>query len=85
MFTDMVTHQRDTFLRLPRLVGLKAFVQDLGSHKSYLNISVNEHKLMRRNGSYVCIKQGLEIPYVATISIQRHKLISKCLLHWRKV
>ena len=39
MLIDMPTHWWSTFLMLQRLADLKCFVQDLGSHKSYLTES----------------------------------------------
>ena len=63
---------------LQRLVDLKCFVQDLGSHESYLTESEQaEVKIMVK---------VLQIPYAATIYFQKQDLTpGECLIHWRKV
>ena len=63
---------------LQRLADLKCFVQDLGSHESYLTESEwAEVKMM---------VEVLQIPYAATIYFQKQDLTpEKCLLHWREV
>ena len=63
---------------LQRLADLKCFVQDLGSHESYLIESKwAEVKMM---------VEVLQIPHAATIYFQKQDLTpGECLLHWRKV
>ena len=62
MSIDMPTSGGSTVLMLQRLVDLKAFVQDLGSQKSYLN----ENEWEEGNE----LAQTLEIPCAATIFLQ---------------
>ena len=71
---DVSTYWRSTILIPYRVVSLKAFVQDLGSQEIYLNqselVEVDE------------MVQVLEIPYTATIFLQKQDLtLGKCLLH----
>ena len=62
---------------LQRLADLKSFVQDLGSHESYLTESEwAEVKMMVK---------VLQIPHVATIYFQKQDLNpGECLLYWEK-
>ena len=61
-----------------RLADLKCFVQDLGSHESYLAESEwAEAKMM---------VEVLQIPRAAAIYFQKQDLTpGECLLHWREV
>ena len=63
---------------LQQLADLKCFVQDFGSHESYLTKSEwAEVKVMVKI---------LQILHAATIYFQKQDLISReCLLHWREV
>ena len=63
---------------LERLVDLKCFVQDIGSHESYLTESEwSEVKMM---------VQVLQIPQAATSYFQKQDVtLGECLLHWREV
>ena len=78
MLIDMLTHLGSTFLMLQRLADLKSFVQDLGSHESYLTKSEwAEVKMM---------VEVLQIPHAATIYFQKQDLTpGERLLHWREV
>ena len=63
---------------LPRLADLKCFVQDLGSHESYLTESKwAEVKMM---------VEVLQLLHAATIYFQKQDLTpGKCLLHWSEI
>ena len=63
---------------LHRLAHLKYFVQDFGSHESYLTESEwAEVKMM---------VEVLQIPHAAAIYFQKQDLTpGECLLHWREV
>ena len=63
---------------LQRLADLKCFVQNLGSHKSYLTESEwAEVKMM---------VEVLQISHAATIYFQKQDLTpGECPLHWREV
>ena len=63
---------------LQRLAVLKCFVQDLGSHESYLTESEwAEFKMM---------VEVLQIIQVATIYFRKQDFTpGECLLHWREV
>ena len=63
---------------LLRLADLKCFVQDLGSHESYLTESEwAEVKMM---------VQVLQMPHAATIYFKKQDFTpGECLLHWREV
>ena len=63
-----------------RLVDLKSFVQDLGSHQSYFTESEwAEVKIMVE-------VPVLQIPHAATIYFQKQAFTpEECLLHWREV
>ena len=78
MLIDMPTRWRSTFLMLRRLADLKSFVQDLGSHESYLTESEwAELKMM---------VEVLKIPHAATIYFQKQHLTpGECPLYWREV
>ena len=66
MLIGMPTRRRSTFLMLQRLVDLKCFVQDLGSHESHLTESQwAEVKIM---------VEVLQIPHAATIYFQKQDL-----------
>ena len=78
MLIDMPTRWRSTFLMLQRLADLKCFVQDLGSHQSYLTESEWAEVKMT--------VEVLQIPQAATIYFQKQDLTpGECLLHWREV
>ena len=63
---------------LQRSAGLKCFVQDLGSHESYLIKSERAEVKM--------LIEVLQIPHAATIYFQKQDLTpGECLLHWREV
>ena len=78
MLIDMPTRWGSTFLMFQRLADLKCFVQDLGSHESYLTKSEwTEVKMMA---------EVLQIPHAATIYFQKQDLTpAECLLHWRNL
>ena len=78
MLIDMPIRWGSTFLRLQRLVDLKCFVQDLGSHEPYLTESEGaEVKMM---------VEVLQLPHAATIYFQKQDLTpGKCLRHLREV
>ena len=78
MLIDMPTRWGNTFLMLQQLADMKCFVQDLGSHESYLTESEwAEVKMMVK---------VLQEPHAATICFQKQVLTpGECLLHWRKV
>ena len=78
MLIDRLTHWGSTFLVLQRLADLKCFVQDLGSHESYLAKSEwTEVKMM---------VEVLQISPAATIYFQKQDLTAgECLLHWREI
>ena len=63
---------------LQRLVNLKCFVQDLGSHESYfIESEWAEVKMMVKI---------LQISHAPTMYFQKQDLIpGECLLHWREV
>ena len=66
MLIDMPTRWGSTFLVLQRLADLKCFVQDLGSHESYLTESEwAEVKMM---------VEVLQIPHAAAIYFQKNKI-----------
>ena len=61
-----------------RLADLKCFVQDLGSHESYLTESEWAEVEM--------MVEVLQISHAATIHFQKQDLtLGECLLHWREV
>ena len=74
----MPTRWGNTFLMVQRLADLKCFVQNLGSHKSFLTKSEwAEFKIMI---------EVLQISHAAKIYFQKQDLTSEeCLLHWREV
>ena len=83
MLIDMLTRWGSTFLMLQRLVDLKCFVQDLGSHESYLTESEwAEVKMMI---------EVLQISHAATIYFQKQDSLrenacfigEKSCLNWR--
>ena len=63
---------------LQRLVNLKCFDQNLGSHESYFTESEWAEVTM--------MVEVLQIPHAATIYFQKQDLTpGECLLHWREV
>ena len=78
MLIDVPTRWGSTFLTLQRLEDLKYFVQDLGSHESYLTESEWAEVTM--------MVKVLQIPHAATVYFHKQDLTpGECLLHWREV
>lgn len=75
---DVVTRWGSTFLMLKRLLELKVFIQDLGSREVHLT---DQEWAKLEDMVHL-----LEIPYKATIGLQKEKLTpGECFLKWKEV